>query len=148
MTAVSQLICSVIACLGFAIIFNIQKDKLFWACFGGFISWGVYLSAVACGLGDYLSAFIAAAVTTLYAELMARVCKTPATVFVIVCTIPLLPGGALYRAMDYLVHHYKTTGETEGIYAFCFAASMAAGIICATLTTRALLRPSSNTKQE
>jgi len=144
MTAFNQLITSVIACLGFAIIFNIQKDKLFWACLGGFISWGVYLVAAACGAGDYLAAFVAAAITTFYAEVMARVCKTPATVFVIVCTIPLLPGGALYRAMDFLVHHYRTTGENEGIYALCFAASMAAGIICATLTTRALVHPHQN----
>ena len=138
MTGFIQLVSSTIACLGFAIIFNIQKDKLFWACLGGFISWGVYLVAVACGAGDYLAAFVAAAVTTFYAEIMARFCKTPATVFVILCTIPLLPGGALYRAMDFIVHHYRTTGETEGVYALCFAASMSAGIICATLVTRSL----------
>ena len=141
MTAFNQLISATIASLGFAIIFNIQKDKLIWACIGGFISWGVYLVAASCGAGDYLAAFIAAALTTFYAEMMARLCKTPATVFVIVCTIPLLPGGALYRAMDFLVHRYRSTGELEGVYALCFAASMAAGIICATLTTRALLHP-------
>lgn len=134
-----QLISATVACLGFAIMFNIQKDKLLWACLGGFISWGLYLAAVECGAGDYLAAFLAAAATTYYAEFMARVCRTPATVFVTVCNIPLLPGAALYRAMDFFVHRYRDTGSLEGLYAFCFAASMAAGILCATLTARALL---------
>ncbi|MDO4338090.1 MAG: threonine/serine exporter family protein [Eubacteriales bacterium] len=63
---------------------------------------------------------------------MARIHKTPVTVFLVAAAIPLIPEAALYRAMNCLMRQDLASFTVESTYALLFAASMSAGI---TLTT-------------
>lgn len=45
--------------------------------------------------------FFAAIAVTIYAEIFARIKKTPTSTFLIVPMIPLIPGGVLYYTMSY-----------------------------------------------
>lgn len=102
--AIVQLVTSLIGALGFALLFNVRKELLPAASFGGMLVWGVYLAAdwLFSG-GVFLPSVIAAAAASIYSEVMARVKRTPATVFYIPALIPLVPGGSLYYTMSYAV---------------------------------------------
>ena len=90
--------------LGFSLIFNVRRELLPAAAFGGLLDWGVYMMAEwFFGNGVFLPSVVAAAFASIYAEAMARMEKTPATVFYIPALIPLIPGGSLYYTMSYAV---------------------------------------------
>ena len=99
-----QLMAALLGSLGFAALFNIRGKKLIFATIGGFLSWATYLAAACITANPYFCGFISTVLTTLYAEVMARMVKTPVTVFLVSATIPLIPGAALYRAMNCLMH--------------------------------------------
>ena len=90
--------------LGFSLIFNVRRELLPAAAFGGLLDWGGYMMAEwFFGNGVFLPSVVAAAFASIYAEAMARVEKSPATVFYIPALIPLIPGGSLYYTMSYAV---------------------------------------------
>lgn len=132
MQEVIQLGAATAGTLGFAILFNVRGKKLFFATLGGFFAWTVYLMVSCFNPDPYLCGFISSVMLTLYAECMARIHKTPVTVFLVSATIPLIPGAALYRAMNCLMLKDWMAFAAESSYTFLFAASMSAGI---TLTT-------------
>ena len=70
---------------------------------------------------------------TLYAEVMAIFQKSPVTVFLVSAAIPLIPGAALYRAMDCVMNGDWPGLWARGSYALLFAASMSAGITVTTI---------------
>ncbi len=131
-----QLTAAVVGSIGFGIVFHMRPKKLKWAALGGFLSWASYLLLAHTGMNEYLCGFIAAALTTAYAEVMARVTKTPAIIYVVVSTVPLIPGAALYRSMNALLGQELEAARAQGLYALLFATSMAAGIVLTTLAER------------
>ena len=135
-----QLMEALLGSLGFAALFNIRGKKLIFATIGGFLSWATYLAAVCINANPYFCGFISTVLTTLYAEVMARMVKTPVTVFLVSATIPLIPGAALYRAMNCLMHRNYAGFSKEGTYTLLFAASMSAGITFTTVVFRMIWR--------
>jgi uncharacterized membrane protein YjjB (DUF3815 family) len=98
-----HLITAGIGALGFSLLFNVRKDLLPTAALGGLLDWGVYMAAEWFFGGVFIPSVVAAAFASVYAEAMARIKKTPATVFYIPALIPLIPGGSLYYTMSYAV---------------------------------------------
>ena len=99
-----QLVTAGIGALGFSLLFNVRRDLLPAAAFGGIADWGVYLAARwFFGGGVFLPSVAAAAFASIYAEAVARIEEAPATVFYIPALIPLVPGGSLYYTMSYAV---------------------------------------------
>lgn len=135
-----QLMAALLGSLGFAALFNIRGKKLIFATIGGFLSWATYLAADCINVNPYFCGFISTVLTTLYAEVMARMVKTPVTVFLVSATIPLIPGAALYRAMNCLMHRNYAGFSKEGTYTLLFAASMSAGITFTTVVFRMIWR--------
>ena len=91
-----------VALLGIAIIFDVPPKKLFWAMLGSVISCVLMLIGDKYGLDPLITNMIATAVPCVYCEIMARVLKTPTTVFMIPTLLPLVPGSRLYYTMFYL----------------------------------------------
>ena len=135
-----QLMAALLGSLGFAALFNIRGKKLIFATIRGFLSWATYLAAACINANPYFCGFISTVLTTLYAEVMARMVKTPVTVFLVSATIPLIPGAALYRAMNCLMHRNYAGFSKEGTYTLLFAASMSAGITFTTVVFRMIWR--------
>ena len=98
-----HLVTAGIGALGFSLLFHVRKELLPAAALGGFLDWGVYMLAESFFGGVFLPSVVAATFASLYAEGMARVKKTPATVLYIPALIPLIPGGSLYYTMSYAV---------------------------------------------
>lgn len=138
MQNIIQLLAATLGSLGFAMLFNIRGIKLIFATCGGFFAWGVYLFAAQFYENPYFCGFAASIMLTLYAELMARIHKTPVTVFLVSAAIPLIPGAALYRTMNCLMQRQWNAFAAESTYTLLFAASMSAGITLSTVIFRTL----------
>lgn len=95
-----QILMVVIGSVGFAIYFNIEKSKIPAVAVGGLISWVIYLICFERTNSIFTSTFISAIVVSIYSEIMARVIKSPANIFLIASIIPLLPGGSFYYTMS------------------------------------------------
>lgn len=126
-----QLVAAFTGSLGFAVLFNVQSARLFWAGLGGMIGWAVYLALGALYSSDVIRFFLASACFTLYADPLARLKKTPTTVFLVPAAIPMVPGASLYRSMSFAVSGQWTSFAQQILYTLLLAAAIAAGIVCA-----------------
>lgn len=116
-----------LSCVAFSIFYNVKLKWIPVTCLGGALGWLVYL------LLDFPSDvpkyFVATVVIAVYSEIMARICKVPATLFLTVAFLPLVPGGGMYYTMEYCMR-----GETElfmetGLHTLALAGAIAVGIM-------------------
>ena len=129
MTYVIQIITAFLGSLGFSMVFNSNKKHLFVQSMGGAVAWSVYLASVFFGASETIGYFVAAVVANLYAEVFARIKKTPATVVLISALIPLIPGASLYYTMRYGINEGWKSFFERGETTFSLALAIALGII-------------------
>ena len=133
------IVSAALGCLSSAMFFGVRSRKLWFSLLGGALNWGLYLLAMKkMGLPATMAYALGAAAGTLYAEILARIVKTPVTVFVITSVIPMVPGGALYYTMLGLLQGDKATFVDRGLYTLSAAGAMALGIFAATMLFRLL----------
>lgn len=127
-----QIIMAVIGSLGFAILFNIKRDKLSIIGIGSAIGWICYLFFFSFNANKVTTLFITTTILSLFSEILARKIKTPVIVLLVPILIPLIPGGDLYYTMYNLV----TGNMDKFIYYFSLvmkeAAAISFGIIIIT----------------
>lgn len=99
---INQVIFCVLGTLAFAVTMNTPKKCLIYV-FTGSTLCSLTERLLSSYYGDFLSCFSAMVLVSLFCELMARQIKTPTTVILIPCTIPLLPGSAIYYTMLYAI---------------------------------------------
>ncbi len=133
MTYLVQLAAAFAGSLGFALLFRVKPGKILFSALGGLLCWVVYLLAGLFTPSDPIRFLVATIISTLYAELMARACRSPATVFFIIAVIPLVPGGALYTTISYAIRGEWAHFSAQGEYTLLLAAAIALGMLC-TLT--------------
>ena len=103
MDNVLQLAAAFSGSMGFALLFQVRRGKLLLASLGGLLAWAVYLALGPVISSDVPRFFIASVVLTIYGEILARVVKCPATLFLVTAAVPLIPGGSLNHTMRYFV---------------------------------------------
>lgn len=138
-----QILTGFIGSLGFAVLFNIRGKRLIIASLGGFFSWTLFVALERLLTSEPLNYFIVAFLITVYAEIMARVLKTPTTTFITTSLIPLIPGGSLYYTMAYAFESDLVNFAEKAIYTLQLASALTLGIIVATTITRLLYNTSS-----
>ena len=85
--------------LGFALLFRLRPEHLPLAAIGGALNWSVYLLVLNMTDDIFVASMVASIFCALYAEIISKVQKTPATVLLIPSVVPLIPGGSLYYTM-------------------------------------------------
>ncbi len=128
MKVVIQLLTAFLGSLGFSILFGLRIGHLFFAAFGGFGVWGIYLMMDALTGNLFFSSLCAAIFAVSYAELMAHLRKCPSTLFVIPAIIPLVPGSSLYYAMSSAVMNDLEAARQYGQDTLICSLAIAAGI--------------------
>ena len=123
-----QIFMGILGSFGFSILYNVRGGKLFLTALGGGLGWTLFLLLGSRFPGEPLRYFICAAVVTFYAEILARLMKTPATTFLIPSLIPMIPGGALYRTMRFAVEKNWSDCLTQAFYTFRLALALAMGV--------------------
>ena len=134
-----QILTGYLGSFGFAVLYNIRGRKLLIASLGGLISWSVFLLLEPLFPSEALRYFFAAATITVYAEVFARIEKTPTTTFLVPAVIPLVPGGSLYYTMNYALNKQWSQFAHKAFYTLQLALCLAVGIIAVTTLTRMLM---------
>ena len=97
-----QCVYAFLAGIPFCVFFHVRGSSIFWMSLGGAIGWFFYLFSAPVG-NDILQFFIGTLALALYAEIMARVRRAPATGYLHVALFPLVPGGGIYYTMEYCI---------------------------------------------
>lgn len=129
----------------FSLIFRIRLRLIPFAALGGLIAWFVWaFTKDAFAFGEFTANLLAALAATGYAEVMARILKTPSTIFLTPAILPLVPGGSIYSTMVALVDGDRAGFAEYGTLTLQVAVGIAAGIIGASIigTFFRPLRPS------
>ena len=125
----SGLFSSFLASLGFGILFNIKGKNLILAGIGGAIGGMVYKLVLFLGGSEMIAMFSGSVVFSLYSEILARVCKTPVTTFIICALIPLVPGGGMYRTMQQAIAGNIDKALAIGLNTISIAGVLVLGIL-------------------
>lgn len=131
---------SFLASLGFGVLFNIKGNKLILAGIGGMIGGVVYHMCLTANMSEMMSMFFGSVVLSLYSEILARICKTPVTTFLICALIPLVPGGGMYRTMLLAIQGNATQALTTGIDTIAIAGVLVLGILLVSTIMKAINR--------
>ena len=127
-----QLATAFVGSLGFAMLFHVKKERLLLASLGGLLAWGVYLLVGQVSDQEVVRYFVASVVLTVYAETLARLVKCPATLFIVTASIPLIPGGSLYRTMQYFMLNDLEAFSLQALTTVLLAVAIAAGMLLPT----------------
>lgn len=133
MPYVIKIIAGVISTVGFGIIFRVKPSKLPFVALDGLIACVSYFALTELIGGDFIPNAIAAFLTAFAAEIFARICKAPTTVFLLPGCIALVPGGTLYYTMsNLLAQNYIEAGKNL-LTTVEVGVAIGAGIIIASL---------------
>lgn len=133
MTAnIIQILAGVLGSIGFALIFNLKRDKLPYIIIGSGIGWAIYLICFHYTGDVFLSNVAASALCSTSAEFLARWRKAPSTLFLLIHIIPLVPGGSLYYTMRSFVLADRQAFAAHCMNTLYSAAGIAVGILVVT----------------
>ncbi len=107
-----------VACFGatifYCIIMQLPKKALWISSLSSALTYIVYRVAFLSIESEYMGYLAASCFAALSAEVLARACKMPATIFIFPAIIPLVPGLGLYRTMLCLVRSDMSGFASEG----------------------------------
>lgn len=131
-----QIITAFLGSLGFSVLFNLRRTKLLIAALGGMLSWGLFLLLGIWITSEPIRYFFASAFVTVYAEIFARIKKTPTTSYLVPGFIPMIPGGALYSTMTFALNTNWPMFGNAAIYTIQLAVGITAGIVVVSSAMR------------
>ena len=128
-----KIIAGAIATLGFAILFRLKPSHWPFAMLDGFFACVCYFAFTELFGGNFLPNLLAAFVASVFADLFARICKAPSTVFILPGCIALVPGGTLYYAMSNLLSENREVAVEYFLITLTVGIGIGGGIIAASL---------------
>ena len=131
-----QIAAATVGSLGFAIFLKMRGRQIALAGLGGAVTWAVCLICQQYIEGNFIPYFIASIFVAIYAEVMARVNRAPATIFLTAAAVPLIPGGSLYYTMAGLVNGDESMLAESGSAAVTIALAISLGCVVVSVITR------------
>ena len=133
-----QIIAAALGALGYGLFFGQRRIKLLFTILGGGIAWFLYLVLFDWIGSVFVAALVVSMAATAYSQVLARILKAPATVFIFPCIVPLVPGSGLY----YTVSNWLL-GNNENILKYAAstvetAIGLALGIVMVIALTKVL----------
>lgn len=125
----AQCTAGMVGALGFGLMFNMHGRGIPFALLGSVISWLVCSLLLKAGLPEPSCYLIAAAASSFYAEIMARIRKFPATSYLLCALVPLIPGAGIYYTMDFIRRGMTAEAYAKGMATAAIAGSMAVGVL-------------------
>ena len=128
-----KIIAGTIATFGFAILFRLKPSHWVFAMIDGLFACICYFAFTELFGGSFLPNLLAAFVASVFADLFARICKAPSTVFILPGCIALVPGGSLYYAMSNLLSENRDVAVEYFLTTLTVGIAIGGGIIAASL---------------
>lgn len=126
---ITMLLSSAVGTAGFCILFRADLRRMPLSVLGGVLTCAIYLLLNRFWDNLFLVCMCSSMFAMLYAEILARLRKTPSTVYLIPAIITLIPGGALYYTMQNLVMWDAERFIHYGLYTVQTGLGIAVGII-------------------
>ena len=133
--------------LGFSFLYKVDLKNIPWGVIGGGLDWAAYLLVFAACDSIFASALAGAMAATAFAEIMAYVRKTPATVYLLPGLIPLVPGGSLYYTMSALLRKDYDVALEKGLATVEVMLGVSLGVVAMSLLVYAV-RDAANKKRK
>ena len=135
-----MLISGVISTIGYGIIFNNKYKHLPIVALSSGLATAVYLLGNYLSNNSFVSVMCGTIVATLVAELLARILKSPTTVFIIPAIIPFVPGARLFFMMFSLVNSDPVLAKVHFSELLLSSLGIAVGIILATVFAQIVIK--------
>ncbi len=107
-----------VACFGatifYCVLMSLPKKALWTSSLSSALTYIIFRLVFLSIDSEYMGYLAASCFAALSAEVLARVCKMPATIFIFPAVIPLVPGLGLYRTMLCLVRSDMSGFASEG----------------------------------
>lgn len=116
------------ACLAISFNFNVKGKLILYAALGGGITFFAYQISSPFESVIFQN-FLASLVASIYSESLARMLKVPATTFLIISIIPLVPGSNLYRTMELCINNELDRFPASALETLGIAGAIALGIL-------------------
>ena len=134
----AQILVAALGALGYGMFFGQKRWKLLFTLIGGGAAWMLYLLLFDWIGSVFVSALVVSMAATAYSQVLARVLKAPATVFIFPVMVPLVPGSGLYYTVsnwllednDNILRYAESTLET--------ALGLALGIVIVIALTKVI----------
>ena len=140
MEFIKQFILSFISTIGFAILFSSPKETLGYAGITGSAGWVLYSITANIFKSSIAGSFFGALAVGILGEILARLSKKPATLYITSGIIPLVPGAGMYYTMLALIEKDFFIAANKGVETFFIAAAISVGIIIASAFSRSINR--------
>ena len=122
-----------LASISFSVVFGIKKKHLFHATTIAAVAYFVYYTVLFFNGTLFLAAFLSTALAALFSEILARVCRAPAIVFLLPAVIPTVPGGTIYYAMRDLLSNNPQGSLDNLLITLKVALGIAGGIVSVSI---------------
>ena len=129
-------ITTIVACIGFCIIFNIHGKGTILCALGGGLTWALFRYSNTLGMGLIAAYFLATLFAAAYSEVMARIRKYPAISYLVVSIIPLLPGAGVYRSTSSILVGDMAGFTSNALQTVSIAGAIAVGILIVSTLAR------------
>ena len=133
-----QAIATFVACFGFVILFNVHDWGRILCALGSALTWIVYLLCIRAGHTVYSANFFSEVVAAFYSEAMGRWRKCPVTSYLVISSIPLLPGAGIYYTMSIGLSGAVQEALQKGLETAGIAGSLAVGILLVSTVFRVM----------
>lgn len=128
------------ATLFYCIIMSLPKKAIWISPLSSAVTYIIY-RAVFLGIeSEYMGYLAASCFAAVSAEMLARVCKMPATIFIFPAVIPLVPGIGLYRTMLCLVRSDMSGFASEGTKTLIISGIIAVTVAVVNAVFRNILK--------
>lgn len=121
------------------ILYRVPRRLLFYDGLLGVLSWLVVYTTLEGGGNIILAVFLGSITLGVFAELMARLLKKPATIFIIPGFIPLVPGGEAYTTIRFMVEGRYSDGVAMGMKTIMIGGAIAFGIFVSSTVYRLII---------
>ncbi|WP_079423342.1 threonine/serine exporter family protein [Clostridium oryzae] len=111
------------------VLFNIDRKKIIFTGIAGALGWIAYSIVFDKTGSAIMASFFGALALNIYSECMARILKTPASMFCIPGIFPLVPGITAYSAITYFVDKNFNMAQSKGLLTLGIAGAIGFGIL-------------------
>lgn len=126
--------------LAIGVLYRIPRGLLPYASGNGVLAWVVVFVTSALGAKIVAASFFGSFAAAISSELLARLLKKPATIFLLPGFIPLVPGREAYATMAHIVEGRYTQGVTAGVQTILIGGAIAFGIFASSTIYRLATR--------
>lgn len=130
-----------IGAFAFAVLIRVPRRDLIFAALAGLLSGFVYAAAGSLGLHTIAQVLLAAMAAGGLSEILARLRRAPATVYLMPGLIPLVPGLLAYHAMYALLRGDYVSGAALSVATVYWAAAIGVGIALVLTVSRSFASP-------